>query len=449
MPTKPANERPGGVFKDPPLAQNFACANGRGTTLGWDVRKLGLAAFIIAALALPGCKTIDTVLDKADSAIRIAKSGTVQGVKQIVESDDPEAALKDTAHRLGDYYADNPEAAIADLRIAKRELEDLMSFLSNLVGKEWGSKEVVVPTQTQYVKYTQNYQSRAVVDFDAGTVLVETLDEKQTDTSLRNAIVTTLLTPNDPRAVDLFSDEPVKLAGEPYLKNLVVDHKGRVIDRPEIAEGFADYLLKQKQQRSIDVNGENKQSSFVKIAMVSNFENRQAEKYRPQVERFAKANGVSPSLVYAVIRTESNFNPYAVSHVPAYGLMQLVPTSGGRDAYRRVKGRDEAPSKEYLFDAGNNIELGTAYLKLLNGDYLGKVQDGVSREYCTIAAYNTGAGNVFKTFSPDRVQAVNEINRRSAPEVYEKLRAELPYAETRDYLARVVGYRKQFITVAE
>ncbi|HEX7030762.1 MAG TPA: murein transglycosylase domain-containing protein [Gammaproteobacteria bacterium] len=412
--------------------------------------KFVLMLLVAAALSLSACKTLDKMLDTADSAIRIAKSGTVQGIQRIAESDDPEAALKQTADELGDYYAENPEAAIADIRRAKRELEDLMAFLSGLVGKEWGRDEVRVPTRTQYVKYTQNYQSRAVVDFDAGTVTVETLDESAPDTSLKNAIVTTLLTPDDPRAVDLFSDRPIELtsAQDPYLKNLVLDHEGRAIDSPARAEAFADYLIGQrKQRRELDVSGETKVATFVKIAMVSNFENRQAEKYRPLVERYARTYGISPSLVYAVIRAESNFNPYAVSHVPAYGLMQLVPTSGGRDAYRRVSGRDEAPSKEYLFEAGNNIQLGTAYLQLLNTEYLDMIQDEVSREYCMISAYNTGAGNVLKTFSRDRIEAVNAINSRTPAAVYEKLRADLPYEETRSYLAKVVGFRKQFVSL--
>lgn len=428
------------------LSQNAAATTKQ---CGVGMNRIWMTVLIATALSLAGCKSIDTILDTADSAVRIAKTGTVQGLKEIVESDDREAALKATADRLGDYYANNPEAAIADLRTAKRDLEDLMAFLSKLVGKEWGSEEVRVPTQTQYVKYTQNYQSRAIVDFDTGTVTVETLDEKATDQSLQNAIVTTLLTPNDPRAVDLFSDESIELTGkqEPYLKNLVLDHKGKVIDRPEIAEAFATHLIKSsKQQRQLDVGSERKRASFVKISMVSNFENRQAEKFRPMVEQYAKKHDISPSLVFAVIRAESNFNPYAVSHIPAYGLMQLVPTSGGRDAYRRVSGRDEAPSKEYLFDARNNIELGTAYLKVLNTEYLKMVQDDVAREYCMVSAYNTGAGNVLKTFSRDRVEAVNEINRRSAAEVYEKLRMELPYEETRAYLVKVIGFRKQFVS---
>jgi membrane-bound lytic murein transglycosylase C len=179
--------------------------------------------------------------------------------------------------------------------------------------------------------------------------------------------------------------------------------------------------------------------------MVSNFSNKQAQKYSKLVEQYAAHYNISPSLVYAVIRTESNFNPYAVSSAPAYGLMQLVPTSGGRDAYRRATGSDGVPSKEYLFDASNNIELGTAYLNVLAYNQLDKVQNNVSREYCVISAYNTGTGNVLKTFSKSRTDAVDIINRKSPSEVYGKLRAALPYEETRRYLLKVVDYRKQFI----
>lgn len=69
-------------------------------------------------------------------------------------------------------------------------------------------REVKVPEQKKYVKYTQNYMSRTVVDFDNGTIVVETLDDKILKESLTNAIVTTLLTPDDPRSVDLFSTNP-------------------------------------------------------------------------------------------------------------------------------------------------------------------------------------------------------------------------------------------------
>jgi membrane-bound lytic murein transglycosylase C len=54
-----------------------------------------------------------------------------------------------------------------------------------------------------------------------------------------------------------------------------------------------------------------------------------------------------------------------------------------------------------------------------------------------------------RTFSGSAKQrdaALAEINSLTAPAVYNKLRSQLPYAETRQYLQRVVGYRKQFVS---
>ncbi len=48
------------------------------------------------------------------------------------------------------------------------------------------------------------------------------------------------------------------------------------------------------------------------------------------------------------------------------GLMQLVPSSGGRDVYRKPKDEDKMPTRDYLFDLENNIELGAAYLNVLS-----------------------------------------------------------------------------------
>jgi membrane-bound lytic murein transglycosylase C len=129
--------------------------------------------------------------------------------------------------------------------------------------------------------------------------------------------------------------------------------------------------------------------------------------------------------------------------------MQLVPTSGGREAYRKAKGQDTIPTRDYLFDPENNVELGVAYLNVLSYNQLEQVENTVSREYCVISAYNTGPRNVFKAFSSDAASAFNQINSLQPPAVYERLRAKLPYQETRDYLAKVVTFRKQFVTGGE
>ena len=404
---------------------------------------------LLLTLAIPvffsGCETTDKILGAAERTVGSSSGRTVLG---IVGGKDPAEIAK---RRLENYGRD-PQALLRDLRSIQRDFQTLMAALSGEVGKQWGGKEIKLPEQKKYVKYTQNYRSRAIVDFDAGHILIETLDEKNPPASLKNAIITTLLTPDDPRSVDLFTDKEISLTGdkEPYLLGLVLDKAGKPVRTPAEAEQFAEALLAQgPTTRTVEQEDNHKTAHMVNISMVTNFSHKQAEKYRSVVGQFAERYQVSPSLVFAIIRTESNFNPFAVSSAPAYGLMQLVPTSGGRDAYRRAKGEDKAPTRDYLFNPENNIELGAAYLNVLTYSQLDNVTDPVSREYCVISAYNTGAGNVFKTFSKDQRSALQQINGLPPATLYDRLRTALPYQETRDYLAKVVGYRKQFVSLGD
>lgn len=398
-----------------------------------------------SALLVSGCETTDKALTAAG---RVARGQTGQAIIDLASGKDPAQIAK----RRLDQYARDPDALFRDLREAKRDFEAVLAVLGVNVGKTWGKKEVQLPERKKYVKYTKNYKSRAIVDFDSGEILVETLDDQDPPRSLKNAIVTTLLTPQDPRSVDLFSDKEIILTGDkdPYLFGLVLDQQNKPIRTPEDAEPFAAYLLEKKSgTRTVDQDGTKKTVHYVTLPMVSNLPMKQAEKYRTLVHQFAEQYRISPSLVFAVIRTESNFNPYAVSSAPAYGLMQLVPTSGGREAYRKAKGQDVIPSRDYLFDPENNVELGTAFLNVLMFNQLEAVDHNVSREYCVIAAYNTGAGNVFRTFSRNRTEAVNQINSLQPSGVYDQLRKSLPYEETRHYLEKVTGYRKAFVSSSE
>lgn len=158
------------------------------------------------------------------------------------------------------------------------------------------------------------------------------------------------------------------------------------------------------------------------------------------VDRYAGPRKLDPALVFAIIETESAFNPLARSPAPAYGLMQIVPRSAGRDASAVLYGRSRLLSPSYLFDAERNIRIGTIYLDIVMNRYLAGIRDPRSRLYCAIAAYNTGAGNVFRAFT-GRTRpkaAFREINALSPEDVYRRLVWELPYAETRRYLTNVV-----------
>lgn len=392
-------------------------------------KPLLLLAVALAAL-LPACST--------------------QQMVRVATSSNPEQALKSIVTSRVTAYQYNPTLALRDYKRAKAEFNRLMGNLQKESGKEWGRKEsATLPSKTRYVKYTEKYKNRTVVDYDKGTILIEHLEEAGVRGKLKNAVVTALLTPDDPSAVDLFSDREISLNGDPYLQKLVVDQNGNTMDTRSDVERYADYLVHNKlQRRNIDVNGTRKTVTYVRFNMINTHIDKRALKYAGTVRKYSATTQVSRSLIFAIIRIESAFNPYAVSSAPAYGLMQLVPNSGGREAYRKVKGVDKSPTKEYLFNAENNIELGSTYLSvLLNDTPLSQIKNPVSREYCAIAAYNTGPSNVYRAFSssPPRnrqTNAINKINSMRPDEVYKALRLHLPYAETRGYIVKAVAAKK-------
>jgi membrane-bound lytic murein transglycosylase C len=387
----------------------------------------------------------------ATGALTLSACSTQQMIN-VALSRSPEAAVKNLAQSRVNAYTYNPQLVLADLRRVKAEYDRLMGNLQKESSQEWGQRESgTLPSRTRYVKYTEHYKNRVVVDYDAGTILIEHLEDEQVKDKLRKATVVALLTPSDPGAVDLFSDKEVELTGQPYLQELVVDQNNAVIRTREDVERYAAWLVDNRlQQRSIVVNGKPRTVYAVHMAMINTFIDKRALQYASLVRENAEKTGVSRSLIYTIIRIESAFNPYAVSSAPAYGLMQLVPTSGGREAYRKARGEDVIPTKEFLFAPANNIEFGTAYLGVLLFDSpLREIRDPLSREYCAIAAYNTGPSNVYRAFSAKsgrarQDEALDVVNAMRPDDVYSALRSKLPYAETRGYIANAVQTKKRY-----
>jgi membrane-bound lytic murein transglycosylase C len=83
--------------------------------------------------------------------------------------------------------------------------------------------------------------------------------------------------------------------------------------------------------------------------------------------------------------------------------------------------------------------MGSAYLHILYYKYLKHIKDPQSRLYCTIAAYNTGAGNVARAFvrTNSTYRAAAVINKMTPQEVYAKLLRDLRYEEPKKYLQKV------------
>lgn len=124
--------------------------------------------------------------------------------------------------------------------------------------------------------------------------------------------------------------------------------------------------------------------------------------------------GVEPTLVAAVIRAESRFDPVVESPQGAYGLMQILPDTADFIAERSgIKGDYRDPE--------TNIRMGTWYLSYLQGRYEGD-------ERLVLAAYNSGEGRVDGWLQEGRDIAGGDI----------------PFEETREYVERVVTSKQVY-----
>lgn len=179
----------------------------------------------------------------------------------------------------------------------------------------------------------------------------------------------------------------------------------------------------------------------VRVPLPSDYLQKAAAKYRPLVYSNSSRFNIKTNVVYAIIHTESYFNPFARSHIPAFGLMQLVPSSGGKDAYEYVFKKSIKPSESYLYDPKNNILLGTAYFSKVKDVYFKGINNEESAYIVSIAAYNTGIGNVAYALTGTKSlkNAVATINTMTPSQVCAVLLEKLPYDETKKYLEHILN----------
>lgn len=329
-----------------------------------------------------------------------------------------------------------------------KELDKAYANYKKEVGAYWENPKL--STKKDWVAYTKDKKTRTTVAFDTNTIEVQTIakSEKEAQNKLKKALAKVVV---EDTQTALSSDELVqKIAKIEKKSGLSVDKPFKseqllapmVFKKPPTKNIIVGYVNKYVTPKKIKITKSKIKDAkvySVRVSLPSNTTLRRSKIFESKVKHNSKRFDLPVSLVFAIMHTESYFNPFAKSHVPAYGLMQIVPRTAGIDSYSYLYKQRKMPTAKYLYDSENNIEMGSAYLHILYYRYLSKIKNPTSRLYCTIAAYNTGAGNVAYAFSGNYniSQASRIINKMTPQEVYNHLRRDLKYSEARNYVKNV------------
>lgn len=335
----------------------------------------------------------------------------------------------------------------------KAEQEAYDKFVKEM-GAIWGGDNVIETTNKDWVEYSDDGNSRSKVDFEKGEVTIEivvTPDESKSDEAVENKvedkIKELLINRGKTKDYDSSKEQAVPLQETPVLENQVETPSGEVITENNINEGVKE-IVSQTEIKKEEIKGDDgktREVITVKLDLAPNHIKTRAEKYKNEVEKYCRKYDVEPALAYAVMQTESSFNPKAKSYVPAYGLMQIVPTSAGKDCAQSLKKSFSKPTANYLYEPENNIEMGVHYLYLLRKRYYTKVENPDSRDLCVIASYNTGAGNVARALRGDTKisKAIPQINEMSYEQLFKYFEKKL-LPETQNYIRKVTERMNDF-----
>ncbi|WP_153069725.1 transglycosylase SLT domain-containing protein [Psychromonas sp. psych-6C06] len=390
------------------------------------------------------------------------------------------------SQKLQDEFEQYLQTEQSDYQVWQNQyLKEFDLFQQQVISK-WGKVE---PINAEYdVQFSEDKNVKSIVDYENEEVKVElVIDQKLSQLEAEIAVkkqFEKLLADKESNIAAIFSDTPVSNTGEISLtkvafsatnkqqsKQVIIKQtqsQAQEIDKKTdralltdstltekeaslLATEEKSALLKSSQARLLNSDkgyqvaeqnaDKNTRIITYKVKLPNNSLQKRASKYASFAEQESKKNNIPAPLIMAIMHSESAFNPRAKSAVPAYGLMQIVPRTAGHDVNKLVRNIDRPMQVKDLYVPAINVETGSAYLNILDKRYLKAINNEQSRLYCTIAAYNTGAGNVARVFNKDGTRNINKaakvINQLTPDEVYQQLLAKLPYDETKHYLERV------------
>ena len=333
----------------------------------------------------------------------------------------------------------------------KAEKEAYNKFVKEREVK-WGKGNVKESTQKDWVEYSDDGNTRSTVDFETGEATIEIIQEpgqKVNNKELEEKLKFLLTNKGKTKDYDSEVEKAVPLQDKPVLENQVKAPDGKVVTKENMDKEVKAIVENTKPEVKTVKGADNKERQVVtiKLDLAPDHIRTRAEQYKKEIQKYCAKWDVDPALAFAIMQTESSFNPKAKSPVPAYGLMQIVPRTAGADCAQSLKKSFSAPTANYLYEPENNIEMGVHYLYLLKKRYYTNVNSVEKQNLCVIASYNTGAGNVARALRGDTKigKAIPQINEMSYDNLFKYFEKNL-LPETQNYIRKVTERMNNFKT---
>lgn len=317
-------------------------------------------------------------------------------------------------------------------------------------------------TKTELVSYSEDLNSRSIINFEDGYIEIEAIVEIQEEDADKKVIellrkkVNDVLETKDVNGELLIIDQidySVPKIEKELLEKDQIDYSVPKIkeklpapEKKVAVDNFVNQIIEEKVEKSEPEKSRDeieRKVARVKIPLITNHLVIRAKRYLVYVNKYSEQYDLPPEFVFAVMETESHFNPYAKSHVPAFGLMQLVPRTGAYDASQVVYGRAVMLTPEQLYDPETNIHLGIAYFHLIFNRYLRRYRDNeFVHLLASTAAYNCGPTRV------NRILRDLDVENMDNREFYIQFKNRLPN-ETKNYIDKVLNNTEKYRQITE
>jgi membrane-bound lytic murein transglycosylase C len=308
----------------------------------------------------------------------------------------------------------------------QKTIDDNRRYYTKIVSSKWGKNNVKFSNKKNFVQYSKNFRQREIIDYEKGRVTLELLGNKRPSVK------------EIEREYNLLRKQSIlqNAKNDPLLEDMKIAQIENIISNSKI--------IKSKRFSVSDIHKKyiNKNTIYyVNVSLVDNYMHRLANYYMKDILHYATKYNIRPSYILAIIQTESAFNPNAISHIPAFGLMQIVPNTAGKDVKYYLTGWKTKPTKTELMNPSKNILMGTTYIKIIQSKYLSGVKNKENLYLATSTSYNAGIGSLYRSLtgsSRNKTKAFKIINNKTPNELYNHLRYSSSLTqEARNYVRRV------------